>query len=167
MTPYDVLEVKKSDSLDVVRKAWINLVKQHHPDSGNTIDATIDIATINAAYDWIKNPTKKWTFHPVQKKSRPDILKFKTKVELCINVVNALTNQQHSFIGRLSREFNFPRIKIVVASGWLAALYYPQNKHKAAVKLLIELQPFKVTMSTQVSIGSNSYIDEIVTSKWS
>ena len=60
--PYKVLGVKRDDDNDTIRKKWINLTKEHHPDylisrglPEEFINrATDELAAINLAYDKIK-----------------------------------------------------------------------------------------------------------------
>ena len=60
--PFKVLGVKRSDSDELIRKAWIKLTKEHHPDyliskgmPTEFIDqATKEMTSINTAYDKIQ-----------------------------------------------------------------------------------------------------------------
>ena len=60
--PYKVLGVKRDDSDDIIRKKWINLNKEHHPDNliakgmpQEFIErANDELSSINLAYDKIK-----------------------------------------------------------------------------------------------------------------
>jgi len=59
--PYKVLGVKRTDNQETIKKAWIKLTKEHHPDNlvskGMPSDfieqATKEMASINMAYDKI------------------------------------------------------------------------------------------------------------------
>ena len=60
--PYKILGVSREDTVQEIRKKWINLNKEHHPD--NLIakgmpkefieQSNKELATINIAYDKIK-----------------------------------------------------------------------------------------------------------------
>jgi len=60
--PYKVLEVNRTDSNDIIRKKWIELSKEHHPDNllskglpEEFIEqANKELSSINLAYDKIK-----------------------------------------------------------------------------------------------------------------
>ena len=60
--PYKVLRVKRTDSDEIIRKAWIKLTKEHHPDnlvakgmpSEFIEQATKEMSSINTAYDKIQ-----------------------------------------------------------------------------------------------------------------
>ena len=60
--PYKILGVNRDDSDDVIRKKWIELNKEHHPDNliskglpQEFIDqANQELSSINLAYDKIK-----------------------------------------------------------------------------------------------------------------
>ena len=61
--PYKVLGVKRTDSDEIIRKVWIKLTKEHHPDnliakgmpSEFIEQATNEMSSINTAYDKIQN----------------------------------------------------------------------------------------------------------------
>ena len=61
--PYKILGVKRTDSNKTIRKAWIKLTKEHHPDylvakgmpSEFIEQATNEMSSINTAYDKIQN----------------------------------------------------------------------------------------------------------------
>ena len=60
--PYKILGARRNDNDDIIRKKWIKLSKEHHPD--NLIAkglpkefikrSNIELASINQAYDKIK-----------------------------------------------------------------------------------------------------------------
>ena len=60
--PYKILGVKRTDTNEHIRNAWINLTKEHHPDNliakglpSEFIDqATSEMSSINIAYDKIQ-----------------------------------------------------------------------------------------------------------------
>ena len=60
--PYKVLGVNRNDSDEIIRKAWIKLSKEHHPDnllakgmpSEFIEQATNEMSSINIAYDKIQ-----------------------------------------------------------------------------------------------------------------
>ena len=60
--PYKVLGIKSTDSDETIRKAWIKLTKEHHPDylvakgmpSEFIEQATNEMSSINIAYDKIQ-----------------------------------------------------------------------------------------------------------------
>ena len=60
--PYKVLGVNRNDSDEIIRKSWINLTKDHHPDNlvakGMPTEfvkqATKEMSSINVAYDKIQ-----------------------------------------------------------------------------------------------------------------
>ena len=59
--PYKVLGVKRTDNAETIKKAWVRLTKEHHPDSlvANGMpsefieQATKEMSSINTAYDKI------------------------------------------------------------------------------------------------------------------
>jgi DnaJ like chaperone protein len=60
--PYKVLGVKRTDTDETIRKAWIKLIKEHHPDnlvakgmpSEFVEQATNEMSSINTSYDKIQ-----------------------------------------------------------------------------------------------------------------
>lgn len=53
---YAVLGVQPKDDFATIRRAWTNLVKEHHPDAmtGDTRDTTARLTEINEAYDALR-----------------------------------------------------------------------------------------------------------------
>lgn len=60
--PYKVLGVKRTDNNEIIKKAWIKLTKEHHPDNliakGMPLEfvkqSTKEMSSINSAYDKIQ-----------------------------------------------------------------------------------------------------------------
>lgn len=51
MNPYKILGVSQNDSMDIIRKKYIELALKWHPDKNSDKDATQRFAEINEAYD--------------------------------------------------------------------------------------------------------------------
>lgn len=58
---YDILEVKQTDTLEIVKKSYYSLVKQYHTDVNQDPAALEKIKKINEAWDWVKKYHNKKT----------------------------------------------------------------------------------------------------------
>jgi len=58
--PFAVLGVSPDDPPDVVKAAWRQAVKEHHPDAAGGSDERIK--RINVAYEWLRDPTLRQTW---------------------------------------------------------------------------------------------------------
>jgi len=58
--PFAVLGVSLDDPPDVVKAAWRQAVKEHHPDAAGGSDERIK--RINVAYEWLRDPTLRQTW---------------------------------------------------------------------------------------------------------
>ena len=58
MDPYRILGVSQSSNDDEIKKAYLNLAKEWHPDRNNSLNAAEKFKLINAAYDIIKSKEK-------------------------------------------------------------------------------------------------------------
>jgi DnaJ-class molecular chaperone len=58
---YEILDVHRNASKEVIEKAYITLAKKYHPDinSGNTEEATNKMKEINEAYEILCNESKR------------------------------------------------------------------------------------------------------------
>ena len=77
MNAYAVLEVEYSSTATDIRRAYRRLAQQAHPDrhpqnSAEQRSATARMATINDAYDLIRNAPLR--HHPVSRRSHPDVV---------------------------------------------------------------------------------------------
>ena len=62
--PYQVLDVRSDASNATIKRRWRELAREHHPDraAGNREEAarlTARMARINAAYDLLRDPTRR------------------------------------------------------------------------------------------------------------
>ena len=58
--PFEVLGVTPDDPSDVIKAAWRQAVKEHHPDAAGGTDERIK--RINVAYEWLRDPTLRQTW---------------------------------------------------------------------------------------------------------
>jgi len=62
MDPYQVLGVSRDASTNEIRKAYLVLIKQYHPDINATADAIRMTAVINGAYETLTDPEKRSSY---------------------------------------------------------------------------------------------------------
>ena len=60
--PYKILGLERSASQDTIRKAYLKLVKELHPDVNPSPEAEAKFKTISAAYDLLGDPDKRGQF---------------------------------------------------------------------------------------------------------
>ena len=64
-SPYDTLKIKPDAGAEAIKKAYRQLVKQHHPDSGNgSADA---FRKVQEAYELLSDPVKRRKYDAVRK----------------------------------------------------------------------------------------------------
>lgn len=71
-TYYELLNVSRSASPDQIRKAYLRLMKCHHPDVASDRSEAVDLPFINQVYEALSEPTKRAAYDAeLARQSRP------------------------------------------------------------------------------------------------
>ena len=95
---YEILEVDKNASQEVIEKAYRTLVKKYHPDLKSEIpkkEAESKIKQINEAYDILSNIEKRETYNRNLKNQYIEIEKYNLLVNENMKLKNELNNIQN------------------------------------------------------------------------
>jgi len=66
--PYETLQVSRNAEIDVIEAAYRRLARKYHPDVSSSSSSTARMQAINAAYEILKDPEKRWDYdraHPI------------------------------------------------------------------------------------------------------
>ena len=88
MELYDILEIKSTASEVEIKKAYLRLVKQHHPDKNNNINSIEHFQKIQSAYEILINPKSRQEYQRLNQKEKFSFVEILDKI---INNIDKIT----------------------------------------------------------------------------
>lgn len=86
MELYDILEIKSTASEVEIKKAYLKLIKQYHPDKNNNINSIEHFQKIQSAYEILINPKSRQDYQRLNQKEKFSF------VEILDKIINNIDN---------------------------------------------------------------------------
>lgn len=86
MELYDILEIKSTASEVEIKKAYLRLIKQYHPDKNNNINSIEHFQKIQSAYEILINPKSRQEYQRLNQKEKFSF------VEILDKIINNIDN---------------------------------------------------------------------------